>query len=213
MRDPVIHALGEFDEAYRQRGFAVLAGVDEAGRGPLAGSVFAAAVVFPTGVEIPYLNDSKKIPEKRRELLFDEICEKAAAYGIGSASVEEIESVNILNAAMLAMRRALAQLPIRPDLALIDGDKARGFDIPVKCVIGGDAKSQSVAAASVLAKVSRDRELRALSLQYPEYGFDKHKGYGTKAHYEALDRYGLSPVHRPSFLKKYLAARAGHMDP
>ena len=213
--DPVIRELSLFDDEIRGSGVAVFAGVDEAGRGPLAGSVYAAAVILPQGAEIPYLNDSKKLTEKRREQLFDVICETAFAYGIGEATVEEIESINILNAAMLAMNRAVASLHTKngelivPELLLIDGDKARGFSLPTQCVIGGDAKSLSIAAASVLAKVSRDRSMLALAEAYPQYGFEKHKGYGTKAHYEALDAYGITPAHRPSFLKKYFAAKVG----
>ena len=213
--DPVVHELSVFDDAIRDGGVAVFAGVDEAGRGPLAGSVYAAAVILERGVEIPYLNDSKKLTEKRREQLFDVICGTAYAWGIGEATVAEIEEINILNAAMLAMRRAVESLHTKegelivPELLLIDGDKARGFSLPTECVIGGDAKSLSIAAASVLAKVSRDRSMLLLAEEYPQYGFEKHKGYGTKAHYEALDAYGVSPVHRPSFLKKYFAARAG----
>lgn len=213
MRETVIPALAEFDAQFRENGASVLAGVDEAGRGPLAGGVFAAAVVLPPSLEIPYLNDSKKLTERRRELLFDVICQSAVAFGIAETSVEEIERLNILNAAMLAMNRAVSSMampdgsPVRPNLVLIDGDKARGFAIETRCVVGGDALSQSIAAASVLAKVSRDRSMRALAALYPEYGFDKHKGYGTKAHYQALDRFGPSPVHRLSFLKKYFAAK------
>ena len=208
MRDIVHPELSRFDTAIRSQGAALLAGVDEAGRGPLAGSVFAAAVILPEGLDIPYLNDSKKITEKRREQLFDVICASAYAYGIGEATVEEIEQINILNAAMLAMRRAIAALkdstgrPVRPDLALIDGNTARGFDLPVQCVVGGDAKSASIAAASVLAKVSRDRSMRLLAEQYPMYGFEQHKGYGTPKHYAAIDQFGLLPVHRLSFLTK-----------
>ena len=212
--EPVLRALSEFDDAIHSDGVAVFAGVDEAGRGPLAGSVYAGAVILLPGTEIPYLNDSKKLTEKRREQLFDVICDTAVAVGIGEATVAEIEELNILNAAMLAMRRAVDNLhtkngeQIIPELLLIDGDKARGFLQPAQCVIGGDARSLSIAAASVLAKVSRDRSMISLAEVYPQYGFEKHKGYGTKAHYAALDTYGLTPAHRPSFLKKYFAARS-----
>lgn len=213
MRETVIPALAEFDARFRENGASVLAGVDEAGRGPLAGGVFAAAVILPPALEIPYLNDSKKLTERRRELLFDVIRQNAVAFGVAEATVEEIERLNILNAAMLAMNRALDSLtapdgtPSRPELVLVDGDKARGFAFKTQCVVGGDAKSQSIAAASVLAKVSRDRSMRELAALYPQYGFEKHKGYGTKAHYQALDRFGPSPVHRLSFLKKYFSAK------
>ncbi len=211
MKAPIHHELTVFDTLVRAEGFSVVAGVDEAGRGPLAGSVFAGAVILPEGLDIPYLTDSKKLSEARREALFHEITSCAVAYGIGESTVEEIEEINILNAAMLAMNRAIADLHtpqgerLVPDLALIDGNTARGFALPVRCVIGGDAKSLSIAAASVLAKFSRDRSMLEADVQYPEYGFASHKGYGTKAHYAALDTYGLSPIHRPGFLKKYFA--------
>lgn len=210
MREMVIPALAEFDAQFRSDGVSMLAGVDEAGRGPLAGGVFAAAVILPPSLDIPYLNDSKKLTEQRRERLFDEICRSAVAFGIAEATVEEIERINILNAAMLAMRRAVDSLttrdgvPVRPELVLIDGDKARGFALATRCVVGGDAKSQSIAAASVLAKVARDRSMRALAARYPQYGFEKHKGYGTKAHNEAILKYGPCPIHRRTFLRKLL---------
>ena len=194
-----------FDAAVRAEGYPVLCGVDEAGRGPLCGPVFAAAVVLSPGTMIGGLTDSKKLSESRRESLFDEICERAAGYGIGSASVEEIERYNILQATFLAMTRAVEALPLRPDLVLVDGNRApAGLSLPVRTVVKGDLLSASVAAASILAKVSRDRVLRALDEVYPEYGFAKHKGYGTREQYAAIDRYGPTPEHRLSFLKKHL---------
>lgn len=181
----------------------IICGVDEAGRGPLAGPVCAAAVILPPNVEIPGLNDSKKLTDKKRRELFPIIKEMAISYGIGYASHEEIDEINILQATYLAMERALAQLDPKPDLALIDGNRAKDFDIPVKTVVKGDSLSASIAAASVLAKVSRDDLMLQLAEEYPQYGFEIHKGYGTKAHYEALRTYGHSPVHRMTFLKKF----------
>lgn len=181
----------------------IICGVDEAGRGPLAGPVCAAAVILPPNVEIPGLNDSKKLTDKKRRELFPIIKEMAISYGIGYASHEEIDQINILQATYLAMERALAQLDPKPDLALIDGNRAKDFGIPVKTVIKGDSLSASIAAASVLAKVSRDDLMLQLAEEYPQYGFEIHKGYGTKAHYEALRTYGHSPVHRMTFLKKF----------
>ena len=181
----------------------IICGVDEAGRGPLAGPVCAAAVILPPNVEIPGLNDSKKLTDKKRRELFPIIREMAISYGIGYASHEEIDEINILQATYLAMERALAQLDPKPDLALIDGNRAKDFGIPVKTVIKGDSLSASIAAASVLAKVSRDDLMLQLAEEYPQYGFEIHKGYGTKAHYEALRTYGHSPVHRMTFLKKF----------
>lgn len=195
----------EFDNAVRAEGFPVLCGIDEAGRGPLCGPVCAAAVVLPPDADIEGLNDSKKLSEKKREQLFDVICKTAVAYGVGFASVEEIEEKNILNATYLAMKRAYEATGISADLVLVDGNRLPP-DIPAKMryVIKGDALSASIAAASILAKVSRDRVLYELDKQYPQYGFAKHKGYGTAAHYEALREFGVSPVHRRSFLKKFL---------
>ena len=181
----------------------IICGVDEAGRGPLAGPVCAAAVILPPNVEIPGLNDSKKLTDKKRRELFPIIKEMAISYGIGYASHEEIDQINILQATYLAMERALAQLDPKPNLALIDGNRAKDFDIPVKTVVKGDSLSASIAAASVLAKVSRDDLMLQLAEEYPQYGFEIHKGYGTKAHYEALRTYGHSPVHRMTFLKKF----------
>ena len=194
--------LFEFDAAIRAA-YPVFCGVDEAGRGPLAGDVYAAAVILPEGLEIPGLNDSKKLSEKRREELAPIIKEQAAAWCIASASVAEIEELNILQAALLAMQRAVAGLNPQPGFVITDGNQAPELPVPVQTVIGGDAKSASIAAASVLAKTARDAALRELDAQYPQYGFAAHKGYGTKAHYEAIDKYGICPAHRPSFLKKY----------
>ena len=197
----------EFDAAVRAEGYALVCGVDEAGRGPLCGPVYAAAVILSPDRPIDGLNDSKKLTEAKREALFDVICEQAEAYGIGFATVEEIEQYNILQATFLAMRRAVAALQKTPDFVLVDGNQIPvGMDLPLRTVVKGDALSASIAAASILAKVSRDRELLKLDEQYPQYGFAKHKGYGTAAHYEALRQFGPSPVHRMSFLKKFLAA-------
>ena len=177
-------------------------GVDEAGRGPLAGPVCAAAVILPPGTVIEGLNDSKKLSEKRRELLFDEICEKALTFGVAFATVEEIEHFNILEAAFLAMDRAIEELDPQPALALIDGNRSKGITVPALAVVKGDAQCGSIAAASILAKVTRDRYMREMAETYPRYGFEKHKGYGTKAHYAALREFGPCEIHRPSFLKK-----------
>ena len=171
-----------------------ICGVDEAGRGPLAGPVYAAAVILPRGLMIEGLNDSKKLTEKRRDAL---------SYGIGSADEKEIDEINILQATFLAMRRAISQLSIRPDLALIDGNRDSDFGVPAETVIGGDGKSANIAAASILAKVTRDRVMLDYAAMYPQYGFDVHKGYGTKRHYEALREYGPCPIHRQSFLRKF----------
>jgi len=200
----VISMNWDIEAAAREQGKTVICGCDEAGRGPLAGPVFAAAVILPHGIEIPALNDSKKLTEKQREKLFDIITEVAVDYAVASASVEEIEEINILNASMLAMKRAVESLKNTPDYALIDGNIARGFDIDARPVIKGDALSPSIAAASILAKVSRDRYCMEMDALYPEYGFAKHKGYATKDHREAVLKYGASPVHRKSFLKKLL---------
>jgi len=183
-------------------GLSPLCGVDEAGRGPLAGPVCAAAVILPRGLVIEGLNDSKKLSGKKRESLYDEIVERAVAFGIAFASVEEIEEKNILEATFLAMNRAIEKLAVRPALALIDGNRDKGITVPARCVIGGDGKCADIAAASILAKVTRDRYMLQLAGQYPQYGFDKHKGYGTAAHYAAIRAYGPSPIHRMSFLRK-----------
>ena len=184
-----------------EEGFAVVCGIDEAGRGPLCGPVFAAACILPDGLVLEGLNDSKKLTPKKRDKLFDLICENAIAYCIASASVEEIDELNILEADLLAMRRAIDGLSVKADFALIDGNIARGFQIPAKAIIGGDAKSPSIAAASILAKVARDRDCIALDEQYPQYGIAKHKGYGTKQHMDALRTYGPSPIHRKQFIR------------
>ena len=190
------------DENYSE-GFEIICGVDEAGRGPLAGPVYAAAVILPKHLQIPGLNDSKKLSDKRRRELYPVICDQALAYGIGFATEQEIDEINILQATFLAMERAMAQLKIRPDLALIDGNRQKDFGLPVKTIVKGDSRSANIAAASVLAKVSRDDWMIAMAEKYPEYGFEIHKGYGTRAHYQALEAYGPSPIHRMSFLKKF----------
>ena len=192
----------QYEEKAFEKGFVNICGVDEAGRGPLAGPVCAAAVILTKGKIIEGVNDSKKLSEKKREQLFDVIKEQAAAYSIGWASVEEIEEINILNATMLAMKRAVEGLPITADFAYIDGNKTPDLDIPCEAIVKGDANSMSIAAASILAKVSRDRLMIEYAKQYPDYGFEKHKGYGTKVHNEAILKYGVTPIHRPSFLKK-----------
>ena len=189
------------NEIYAE-GFSLICGVDEAGRGPLAGPVCAAAVILPRALEIDGLNDSKKLTEKKREALYDPIREQAIAYGIAFATVEEIEELNILNATFLAMNRAIAQLRPQPELALIDGNRNTGIERPSRCVVKGDASCADIAAASVLAKVTRDRYMLEMAEKYPEYHFEQHKGYGTKLHYDALREYGPSPIHRMSFLKK-----------
>ena len=183
-------------------GLSPLCGVDEAGRGPLAGPVCAAAVILPRGAVIEGLNDSKKLSEKRREALYDEIVGKAIAFGIAFASVEEIEEKNILEATFLAMNRAIEQLSVVPALALIDGNRSKGIVLPSRCVIGGDGKCADIAAASILAKVTRDRYMLEMAEKYPQYGFERHKGYGTAAHYAAIREFGPSPIHRMSFLRK-----------
>lgn len=192
------------ENEYREKGFDIICGVDEAGRGPLAGPVYAAAVILPSDCVIEGLNDSKKLTEKKREALFDKIKEKALAYGIASADEKEIDEINILNATFLAMKRAIASLSVRPDLALIDGNQKPHTDIEEVTVIKGDAKSMSIAAASVLAKVSRDRFMLEMAEKYPQYEFAKHKGYGTKLHYEKIAQYGVCDIHRRTFLKKFL---------
>ncbi|MGE4485613.1 MAG: ribonuclease HII [Oscillospiraceae bacterium] len=183
-------------------GFASICGVDEAGRGPLAGAVYAAAVILPPGFEIKGLDDSKKLSEKKREEFYGVIVEKAVSYGVASASEREIDELNILYATYLAMNRAIEKLSKAPELSLIDGNRSAGIRFPNRCIVGGDGKSVSIAAASILAKVTRDRYMKSLSEEYPEYLFDRHKGYGTKLHYDMLRKYGPCPVHRLSFLKK-----------
>ena len=193
--------LWELENSIYDRTGGLVCGVDEAGRGPLAGPVYAAAVILPQGTVIPGLNDSKKLTEKKREELFDVIRDRALAFGIARAEVEEIEELNILNATFLAMNRAIAVLDPAPALALIDGNRNTGIKHESLCVIKGDSKCADIAAASILAKVSRDRYMYEMSAAYPQYEFDKHKGYGTKLHYEKLREFGPSPIHRMSFLK------------
>ena len=191
----------EYEEKHYAEGYTAVCGCDEAGRGPLCGPVVAAAVILPVGCDIPGLNDSKKLTEKKREALFDVIKEKAIAYAIAEASPEEIDDINILNASMLAMCRAVEALSVKADFALIDGNCSRGFQIPTETVVKGDAKSCSIAAASILAKVTRDRGCIELDRMYPEYGIAKHKGYPTKDHMDAVREHGPSPAHRRTFLK------------
>lgn len=195
--------MWEIEDTFFSDGTKIICGVDEAGRGPLAGPVYAAAVILPPHLDIPDLTDSKKLSDKKRRELFPIIQEQAIAYGIGSASEGEIDDINILQATFLAMRRALAQLAVKPDLALIDGNRETDFGIPVKTVVKGDSLSANIAAASVLAKVSRDDWMLEMAKQYPQYGFEVHKGYPTRAHYDALRTYGPCPIHRMSFLKKF----------
>ena len=194
--------LWEIENAVAEEGFAPVCGMDEAGRGPLAGPVCAAAVILPRGLVIPGLNDSKKLTERRREALYDVITAQALAYGVAFASEREIDELNILQATYLAMNRAIAAMGTAPALALIDGNRNGGIAVPSRCVVGGDGKCASIAAASVLAKVTRDRYMLELDARYPGYGFAKHKGYGTAAHYAALREKGPSEVHRRTFLKK-----------
>ncbi|MBR3596839.1 MAG: ribonuclease HII [Clostridia bacterium] len=191
----------EYENLLKEKGFSVVCGIDEAGRGPLAGPVFAAAVILPDGLEELGINDSKKLSEKKRDSLFEIIKEKAVSWSVASASEKEIDEINILNATFLAMKRAVEGLDICPDAALVDGNRKPSTGIPEMTLVKGDAKSISIAAASILAKVSRDRYLSELDKQYPEYQFSKHKGYPTKLHYEMIKEHGISPVHRLSFLK------------
>ena len=186
------------------KGYHIVCGVDEAGRGPLAGPVYAAAVILPKGYVIEGVNDSKKLTEKKREVLFDKIIAECEDYCIATASEQEIDDINILNATFLAMIRAVEGLKVKPDLALIDGNKEPGLDIDQQTIVKGDAKSATIAAASILAKVARDRYMLEMADKYPQYQFEKHKGYGTKLHYEALDEFGPSEIHRMTFLKKWL---------
>lgn len=191
----------EYEHELKSKGYEMICGIDEAGRGPLAGPVFAAAVILPEGLEDLGINDSKKLSEKKRDALYDLIREKAIAYSVASASEKEIDEINILNATFLAMKRAIDGLSVRPDIALVDGNRKPDTGIEELTLIKGDAKSISIAAASILAKVSRDRCLLELDKAYPEYQFAQHKGYPTKLHYEMLKEHGISPVHRLSFLK------------
>ena len=195
--------MWEIEDSFYADGVKVICGVAEAGRGPLAGPVCAAAVILPEHLEIPGLTDSKKLTDKKRRELFHIIKEQAIAYGIGLASEKEIDEINILQATFLAMERALGELSVKPDLALIDGNREKDFGIPVKTIVKGDSLSMNIAAASILAKVTRDDLMMEMAQTYPEYRFDVHKGYGTKAHYAALTQHGPSPIHRMTFLKKF----------
>ena len=197
-----MHDPWELENRLYDQGYQSICGVDEAGAGPLAGPVYAAAVILPRGLTLPYLNDSKKVTPRRREILFDQIREQAVAYAIAWADEKEIDAINILNARMLAMDRAIKMLNPAADFALIDGNRNQGIELQNEMVVHGDARSASIAAASILAKVSRDRFMVELAEQYPQYAFEKHKGYPTKLHYERLRQYGPSPVHRKTFLKK-----------
>ena len=200
--------MWEIERNLKCEGYKIICGVDEAGRGPLAGPVYAAAVIFDGEVDMPGLDDSKKLTPKKRDKLFDLILEKCTAYGIGTASSQEIDEVNILNATYLAMNRAIGNLKsktgekINPDIALIDGNRSSGIHINNRCIVGGDGAAASIAAASIIAKVSRDRYMIEISEKYPEYAFERHKGYGTKLHYEKIREFGPSPIHRKTFLKK-----------
>ena len=195
--------MWEIENLHFEKGIQLICGVDEAGRGPLAGPVCSAAVILPPHAQIPGLNDSKKLSDKRHRELFPVIKEQAIAYGIGIATEAEIDEINILQATFLAMERAIALLGVKPELALIDGNREKDFGIPVQTVIKGDSRSASIAAASILAKVTRDDMMLELAKDYPQYGFEIHKGYGTKAHYAALTEHGPSPIHRMTFLKKF----------
>ena len=206
--------LWEYERAAWAEGVQTVCGVDEAGAGPLMGPVYAAAVILPREADIPGLNDSKKLTEKKREALYEIITAQAAAWSVARVEAAEIDEMDILNARMLAMQKALDGLPLRPDLALIDGNRDHGsryaIEIPHRLIVGGDGKSASIAAASILAKVSRDRYVSTeLDAKYPQYQFAKHKGYGTRLHYEMLDQYGPCPEHRRTFLKKWEAKRHG----
>lgn len=195
--------MWKIEQSFFERGIKVICGVDEAGRGPLAGPVCAAAVILPPNAEIPGLNDSKKLSDKKRRELYPIIKEQAIAYGIAFADHREIDEINILQATFLAMERAINQLSVKPELALIDGNRAKDFGVPLETVVHGDSLSASIAAASVLAKVTRDDYMLKMAEEYPGYDFEIHKGYGTKAHYEALTRLGPCPIHRMTFLKKF----------
>ncbi len=193
-----------YENEAHQEGYSVVCGVDEAGRGPLAGPVFAAAVILPENYSHEILNDSKKLSEKKRDLVYDDIIRDAICWSVGIADEKEIDDINILNATFLAMKRAIDGLEIKPDLAYIDGNQYPKTGVKEVTIIKGDSKCMSVAAASIIAKVSRDRFMMEIAEQYPEYEFKKHKGYGTKLHYEMIEKYGVSPVHRRSFLKKII---------
>ena len=195
--------MWSIENSWFEKGIRVICGVDEAGRGPLAGPVCAAAVILPPNMEIPGLNDSKKLSDKKRRELFPIIKEQAIAYGIAFVDHQKIDEINILQATYMAMGQAIAQLSVKPELALIDGNRTADFGVPTETVVHGDSLSASIAAASVLAKVSRDDYMLEMAKEYPQYGFEIHKGYGTKAHYAAITEHGTSPIHRMSFLKKF----------
>jgi len=195
--------LWELERGLIAQGISPVCGVDEAGRGPLAGPVCAAAVILPPEIEIPGLNDSKKLTDKRRRALYDVIIENAVSYGIAMVHEKEIDEINILQATFNAMEQAILQLSVKPAMALIDGNRERPFPVPVQTVVKGDSLSANIAAASILAKVTRDRYMEEMAEKYPQYGFEIHKGYGTKAHYAALTEHGMSPIHRRTFLKKF----------
>ena len=194
----------EYEKMYMSQGFKMVCGVDEAGRGPLAGDVYAAAVILPDGVVIEGVNDSKKLTEKKREYLFDLIKEKALCYSVASASAKEIDELNILQATFLAMKRAVDGLNPKADFAMVDGNRKPNLDIPLATIIKGDSLSCSIAAASILAKVTSDRVMKEEAMRYPNYFFEKHKGYGTKLHFEMIEKYGPCPIHRRTFLKNIL---------
>lgn len=197
----------DIEGEYAAQGYKLICGADEAGAGPLAGPVYAAAVLLPFGTELPGVDDSKKLTEKKREALFEPICQTALAWSVTSVSPQEIDELNILNARLLAMERAIGSLSPRPDFALIDGNRDRGITCPHATVIKGDSTSINIAAASILAKVSRDRHMMEMAEQYPQYQFERHKGYPTALHYALLDKFGPSPIHRKSFLKKWESGR------
>lgn len=194
--------MWEIEQTYFHRGIQLVCGVDEAGRGPLAGPVCAAAVILPANLQIPGLDDSKKLTDKRRRELFPIIKEQAVAYAVAFADHQEIDEINILQATLLAMERAICRLSVKPEVALIDGNREKDFGLPVETVIHGDSRSANIAAASILAKVTRDDYMLQMAKEFPQYGFDIHKGYGTKAHYAALAEFGPCPIHRNTFLKK-----------
>ena len=204
MKEKDVINMLEIEQILYSKGYIKICGVDEAGRGPLCGPVVAAAVILPKNEIIDGVNDSKKLTEKKREILFDVINERALAVGIGISDVDVIERVNILNATKIAMKQAIENLNLEPEYVLIDGNQGIDIAVPFETVVSGDARSESIAAASIIAKVTRDRMLREYDKKYPEYGFAKHKGYGTKAHIEAIKKYGLTPIHRPSFCKKFV---------
>lgn len=195
----------EYENKAYEQGFKTICGIDEAGRGPLAGPVFACAVILPKGHIVEGVNDSKKLSEKKRDILFDKIIDECVDYSIGIATEKEIDEINILQATFLAMRRAFDGLSVKPDIALIDGNKKPGLDVEQWDIVKGDSKSANISAASIIAKVSRDRYMLDMAEKYPHYQFEKHKGYGTKLHYEMIEEYGISPIHRKTFLKKIIA--------